>query len=177
MNELLQNITPKKRLYLLVGGLFLLFFAAYQFSFKNTITQYTRYQHHQRLLEAAKTAPAQINQLEKQLQQFEKIIKQTTYDKQLLFTTVNNFCRNNNLKLSHFEPEERGDYGNLEIITNQLEVQGDFTNIIRLTYILEYIKEIGYVASLNFELKKDKYSKKEFLSATLYLQYIEAKII
>lgn len=168
-----QNIPPKEKAIGLCISLFLTFLLAYQFSFKKTIGLYHQYQRNHSLLEQAQRAPQQIQQHKTQLASLDQQISRTTYNRAYLFESLNTFCQKHNLVLSHFHPEVRRQENDLEIITNQIEVRGNYHELLALTYELEFAKSLGHIASIKFKKEKDKRNKKTYLQATIFLQNIE----
>jgi hypothetical protein len=53
---------------------------------------------------------------------------------------------------------------------------GNFKNLMRLLYDLEYTEQLGKVVSASFQKKKDFTSQKEFLTLTFYLQIVRTHI-
>ena len=62
---------------------------------------------------------------------------------------------------------------NLE--TNVIEIEGSYTDMVRLIYEIEFIKNISKVTATYFIKQKDISTKKTRLTATIYLQNINIK--
>jgi len=64
------------------------------------------------------------------------------------------------------------DKNGYQLETNILELQGDFKQLTQLIYQIEYEYKISKIASVNYQLKTDLYTKRKDLILTLYLQNI-----
>lgn len=161
-----------KKLHILCISFLLLGVFAYLFSIKNTVDIYGDNKKKEVELMRLQSAPQQIAALESQLSNFENAINKHSYNREEIFESINTFCSSNNLKLSYFHPEQRENSNEIKIITNKIEVEGSYKNIVKLAYEIERIQELGHLSSLNFEKKKERRSKREYLTGILYLRHI-----
>jgi len=160
----------KNKLYILGGGLLLLTLCAYFFSIKNTFNLLKDNKIKEQKLSTLQSAPTQIATLKNQLSTFKTTINQKEYDREEIFKSINSFCTKNNLKLGKFYPEIREQSNDLEIIIDKIEVEGTYKNMVKLAYEIEHTQELGQMASLNFEKRKDRRNKRDFLIGELYLR-------
>ena len=54
-------------------------------------------------------------------------------------------------------------------------IGGNFSTLINLVYLLEQKYNLGKIASVNYQLKKDFKTKEMQLTATIFLQNIKKK--
>jgi len=163
----------KQRFQALILGISLLLIVAYFFSFRNTINAFTLSSNNSQALEEASSAPMQIKQLRNQLALLEESLVQSNYNRQALFEAVNTFCESHELKLDYFHPEQRYIHDDYQIITNKVEVEGAYKNIVELIYYLEQEQKLGHIASTNFERKEERRTKRKYLTAEIYIQNIQ----
>jgi len=163
----------KQRFQALCFGMVLLLVLAYLFSFRNTIAAYQLSKNNQLALEEASSAPQQIKQFQDQLSLLEVSLIQSDYNRQVLFEAVNTFCDAQSLKLDHFHPEQRYIHNDYEIITNKIEVEGVYKDIVELIYYLEQEQRLGHIASTNFVKKEERRTKRKYLTAEIYIQNIQ----
>ena len=170
--ETWTNLNPQQQIKVLAVGGILLLLGAYFFAIRTTVGLYSEYQHNKRILEQAAHAPAQIRGYQERLAQMSGSVGQRTYNREQLFATVNTFCREEGLSLTNFKPEVRRNLQDYELITNPIEVTGDFKDMVRLAYLLEHETQTGHIASASYIRKKDVRTKKIRLHGTLYLQNV-----
>ena len=161
-----------RKLFALAGGLLILSFLAYNFSIKNTIHLFYSLDENKEKIDRLSSAPTEIAALKSQLSKFKNSLNQRKYDREEIFKSINSFCSEQGIKLSKFHPEQRESAKDLEIITNKIEVEGNYKSIVNLAYEIEYIQELGHLASLNFEKRKDRRKKKEILVGVIYLRHL-----
>lgn len=146
---------------------------AYQFSIRRTIDNFQNWQANKISLQSAASAPVQIQEYQNQIASLEKNFKQVIYDRETLFEVVNTFCRENQLSLTNFPPEIRKEQNDYRIITNEIEVQGKYANMVRLAYELEFVKQLGHIASTTFKREQNRQTKRTELKGTIYLQNLQ----
>lgn len=173
--SIFQNIAPQQRFYYLLGGFAFLLIISYQFSISKTLEYYGKYSKNQQSLTAAASAPQQIQHYQKLLAGLAGNGQEGDYDRAHLFEVVNTFCRKNNLKLSQFPPEEERAQNDYQILTNQIEVEGNYVDMVKLGYELEFVKKLGHIASASFKQERDIRTRRRFLKGVFYLQHLTQK--
>ena len=154
-------------------------FFVYELAIKETINMYSTYSDAEKKITLAASAPMLASQLEKKLSQIElklgneNIKKQNTADALLELTT--NYCQNNHAVLREFPKTTITDQGDMTIETNQFVIEGNFSTLINLVYILEQKNKLGKVASVKYQLKKDFKTKEMALTAAIYVQNVKKK--
>ena len=58
-----------------------------------------------------------------------------------------------------------------DIIVNQIEVEGQFTDIVQLIYDLEYVHKIGSIVSLKYQSAYNRQAKKTVPYGKNYFKY------
>ncbi|KAA3624442.1 MAG: hypothetical protein DWQ02_23070 [Bacteroidetes bacterium] len=175
MFENLKKTSAQKKVIFLLAGLFLLLIIAYFAGFKKTIEAYRFYQENIAAFEQAEDAPVQIQSIKQRLTLLGNDVDDIDYDREKLFERVNTFCSREGIQLLGFDPEKRKEAEGYEIITTPVRVRGKYLDLVRLVYHLEAEQKVGYIASANFEMKKDRRRKKEFLECQLLIQNINKK--
>lgn len=173
MSILSINPRDRFRLLLLLACFFLILI--YQLSLKNTINVYHSYQQNRKAVESAENAPLLIKKYQTEIKKITEGIPQQIYNRKKVFELINLFCYNNDLSLMHFYPENREEQKEFYTITNKVDVQGSFINILKLCYYLEQEEQSGHLASCYFQIIKEKRKKKRKLNASLYLQYVQTR--
>ena len=127
----------------------------------------------------AANAPVMAAQLEKELMQMDvKIGSDSLKGKnsvQELRELVTNYCQMNQIVLREFPETTASEQEKLTVETNMFIVEGSFSSLVNLVYILEQKSKLGKVASTHYQLKKDLKSKDLVLTATIYLQNVKKK--
>lgn len=174
-----KDITYKKKNQLLIVAAALLVFTIYNFSIKKTIAAHSDCATAEEQILLAKNAPAMALQLEKELLQMDAKIGtdsiQSKESGQQLLGLVTNYCQNNRTVLREFPETIITEQEKLTVETNVFIVEGSFSSLISLVYILEQRAKVGKVAGVHYQLKKDLKSKEMVLTATIYLQNVKKK--
>lgn len=157
---------------LLIGATILLGGVIYFASIKRTVSYYQSYQNKKEQLSRVSNAATLITQYKTQLAQFEQK-NQKTYDREELLEAVTTFCREHRILVKTFPQAQRVKQNNYPIITNQIEVEGDYKEIVKLVYLLEHKEKLGSIGSVKFFTHKDRYKKKNFLRANIVLRNLE----
>ena len=174
---MLKNLTYKKKNKLIIIVAVLALYLIYAFAIKKTMASHSEYTKAESQIELAVSAPLMAAQLEKQLLQMDsKIGKQNKNGQnteQALLELITNYCQNNHSVLREFPETTVAQQGNLFIETNLFVVEGDFSSLINLVYLLEQKNKLGKIASVRYQLKKDFKTKEMALTAIIYLQNVK----
>ena len=174
---MLKNLTYKKKNKLLIAVALLIFYLVYVLAIKKTMASYDEYIKAENQIELAINAPKMAAQLEKQLLQMDsKIGKQNKNGQnteQALLELITNYCQNNHSILREFPETTMAQRGNLFIETNLFVIEGNFSSLINLVYLLEQKNKLGKIASVRYLLKKDFKTKEMALTAAIYLQNVK----
>jgi hypothetical protein len=171
-----RPFTYKQKNRLLLIGLFPLALFIYSFSLKKTITVIMQVREMEERIADASEAPSkslmlkgEINKLENRLTAYNK----KSNNEQGILDFVTGYCKSNETVLREFpemQAEEREGY---IIETHRFVVQGTFSSLLSLIYLLEQKNPLGNIASVNYALKKDPKTKEQLLLATIFLQNIK----
>lgn len=171
MLKQLDQYPPILKIKWMVVIISLLIFCAWKFSFSETWNLYSLYKKNKIQLNLVSSAPAQIAQLEAQIVQLENGLQAKAYNRKELFEEINNFCRNQNLQIVNFFPEQEEVVDGYKIITNRVQVTGSFKNIVQLTYFIEMGKKLGHISSSSIIKQTDLRSKQVSLVCDLFIQH------
>ena len=173
----LNNISYKKRNQWLSIGLLVFAVLIYLAAIQPTLELRSANKQLEAQLNLAKTAPADIKTFEMKSRAWENQInrnpKVDSIAAKTLVEAMSGFCEQNKLLLKEYPgvfTEENNDF---VIETNLLNIEGNYTNIIKLAYFLEYEEQLGRIASLRFETVQDRRTRRISLEAALYLQNIK----
>lgn len=130
-------------------------------------------------MEEAANAPVMTKQLEKELTRMDaKIGNHNTRQinvNETLLSLITNYCQSHHAILHEFPEATYAENGSLIVETNQFMVGGDFATLLNLVYLLEQKYNLGKIAAVNYQLKKDFKTGKMQLTASVFLQNIKKK--
>ncbi len=162
----------QRNLFLLGVGIFSLLLI-YLLSIRRTVGLYQTYRANQAAIERAASAPGEIARLEAQVGALQQNGLKV-YDQENLLVEVTRFCRSHDLLITTFPSSDRVVENSYPIITNTLEVQGAYKDMVRLVHLLEQKERLGSVSSLKFYTQKDRISKKTYLRLSIVLRNLGA---
>jgi hypothetical protein len=114
---------------------------------------------------------------QKQLNKIEKVISAdailTGKIQQMLIEKVNSICNANSLELTEVPAPVSYNQAGYEIITNQIEVEGDYLGLVSLINQMESQFERARIVSVNYYSKKNLQNNKYKLYARIYFQNIK----
>lgn len=158
-------------LFLLLATI-LLSGAVYYFSFLRTWGNYQTYRQTVQDINRAKNVQNEIAKYEQALAQWEQSSLQK-YDREKLLELVTNFCRTHQLLIKTYPEAERVKENGFPVVTNEIEVEGAFKDMVTLVYLLEHQEKIGSIASLQFFRHKDRRKRQEVLRGRIILRNLE----
>lgn len=130
-------------------------------------------------IERGESAPKLIGQMNQRLKvvqaRFNAYAMDSIKNREYLLQVVSDFCKKNNLVLKEFPQIALEEHQNIGISTNTIVAEGNYINLLKLLYKLEYKVGVGRPASVDFEKYYDFKRKKEILQLTIYLQTIVAR--
>ena len=171
---MIQNLTYRKKNYLLLVGFILLIATVYKLSISRTLDEVTMYETYMRQIEVGNTAHSQIWEYKKKLTFYENNLglfeTDSLHNHEQILVAVSEYCQKNNLTIEYFPAELKESYGDFSLSTHKIEVRGDFKGLLYLIYHLEKVEQLGRIASVQLEKKLDKKTKRIILTAAIYLQ-------
>lgn len=162
----------QRNLFLLGVGVFALLLI-YLVSIRQTLGLYRTYRVNRAAIARAASAPGEIARLEAQVAALQQNGLKV-YDQENLLVEVTRFCREHELLITTFPSSDRVVENGYPIITNTLEVQGGYKDMVRLVHLLEQRERLGSVGSLKFYTQKDRISKKTYLRLSIVLRNLAA---
>ncbi len=176
---MLQNLTYARKNQLLVIAFVMIVFLVYWLAIKKTINEDRQVSEAEKKIQMATSAPFMAGRLEKELMLMNKKIGNENIkgdnSLQTLLELVTNYCKNNHAVLREFPETNINKQEGLLIETNRFAVEGNFSTLINLVYLLEQKNKLGKVASVTYQLKKDIKTRENILICTLYLQNVKKK--
>ncbi len=171
-----SNLTYKQRnQYLLIGAV-LFAVVAYMTTVRNTIQLYKENSSMEVKIKKAEDAPSGIAELKKSLEELnEKLnhyLVDTTKDHEHTLEVVSEFCSKNRLTVKELPQKTITLEKDFTIITSTLNIEGGYSDLLKLLHELEYLQRIGRVSSVSWKSYIDSKTKKTILSMTIYLQNI-----
>ncbi len=153
----------------------LLLLAVYNASIRRTVKAAKTNGQLKSKIERAATAPSQIADLQNKLNSFQQTAIQP-YNREALLEAVTTFCRKKELLVKTFPEANSYQQENDQIITNEIEVEGNYTSIVELVYLLEQQEKLGSLSSLDFYKYKDRRLRKNTLRAKIVLRNLKDQI-
>jgi len=173
----LKELTYLRKNQLLIAAFVVLLFLVYSLAIKKTINESKQASDAEKKIELAANAPFMAAQLQKELMLMDEKIGdknlQGQNTAQTLLELVTNYCKNNHAVLREFPETNTSNQEGLIIETNRFVVEGNFSVLINLVYVLEQKNKLGKISSVVYQLKKDFKTKKNVLIATVYLQNVK----
>ena len=169
------NYKTKNKILLGIGLLLLLI--VYQLAIKKSIAAFSLNSSLKQQIEKAAGAPQKLALLEQQNLAYDAILANYkgngSNTQQLLLSAVTGYCQENNLLLKEFPKSIFKQESEYLVETNYFVLEGGFINTLRLIHHLEQKNRIGKIASVNYQVKKDQRTQKDFLNATIYIQNVK----
>ncbi|MEL6863592.1 MAG: hypothetical protein AAFP19_04195 [Bacteroidota bacterium] len=151
----------------LLGGLLI-----YSLSIRRTLQQRQQYLQTQANIDRAATASKDIAQYSAQLAKLKQTAQQP-YDRERLLETVTLFCREHDLLVRSFPEALRVVENGNTIITNQIDLEGAYKDMVALVYLIEQEQRLGSVSSFKCFTEKDRVTKKTKLLGRIILRNLE----
>ena len=171
-------MTQKNKNILLIIGLLLAIFIAYQYSFSKTFGISKEVAKLQNQKEAYQSAPAQLAALANKEKQLNEILKKNNVEGNSLQNNIlkvlNTLSENTTFTIITFEePHRYLDETTQKTTTSyNFTLQGDYKSLIDVIYSLEQKYSFGNIINVNFEKKKNFRTGKSFLQCQIMLQRI-----
>lgn len=173
-----MNIKQKNSI--LVIAILLLFWAAYQFSFSNTIELKNQYLSLKKEQKLYTNVAQKLTQLKQQNVYYDSILKlkkietESSFQNNLL-KTISAFTDTTNCTIVTFNKPHVFKTDNAQLNTFSFTINGNFSNITQLIYELEQHFKLGKIISVNFEKKKNYRRNTYFLECAILLQQVQQK--
>lgn len=172
-----NQLTYQQKNKWLLGGSLAFLVIVYLLAIRGTVGLYVQGGELEEKLGQAQGAPRQIAQLERKLAYWDQLASSlndsATNVQKELFTNVSKACNAHKVSLRTLEFTASEEKENHSIDTYQVVMEGSYRNLLSAVYELENKLGNGILSSLTFEKEKDRYTKKDYLIAKLYIQSIQ----
>ena len=164
----------KKNQILWIGGAALVLFI-YFFTISDTLDLISETNALEERTQQSADMPGTVVILKSQIAEIEKLMGASrdsgkTFQNELL-DVVSAYCKESGIVLKEFPaPVVHRDHS-YRVETSMFTIEGHFTGLVKLVYLLEQVKRIGRVASVEFVKGKNQ-AKKPVLWAIIYVQNI-----
>ena len=153
----------------------LAFLFAWYFSISETVSAYSECNAIEERLGQANDLPVQVAALQTQLKRMEQALgfrKDTaTGFQEILLKAVSGYCKEKGIVLKEFPSPVANTENGYVVETSMFTVEGDFTGVLKLVYLLEQKERLGRIASVEYKKAKNQ-SKKTVLLTTIYVQNV-----
>lgn len=173
---MLNNLTYKQKNWLLLAGIVFFSFIVYFMAIVKTIDMASQCAELEEQIKTAGNAPGEIARLEAKLQELDAkagVSSDNVEFQQALLERVTTYCSNNRVSLKEFPANHVYTSNEVEVETNQLKVEGGFSNLLNLVFSLEQTERIGRVISVCYETQTDVRTKRVSLTAKIYVQNVQ----
>ena len=163
----------QKRLIIISLGILVVLVSSWSFAFKKTWVNYAEVQKMRSNLNNAELSQKTIAHLTKQLEGLQVNYKQTpdSSNAKIIFKKISDLSdKHKGLKIVRFPNVHTHQFKKYNIETLEIELEGDFENLLKFIHELETERNIGRIVSSSFDLHKDIRTKKEFLRLTVHIQ-------
>ena len=144
----------------------------YNLSIRRTWETYKSYHKNKSHAALAISAPYEIEKYRRQLSTLQHSSIQP-YKREHLLERLTAFCRDHDLLIKSFPEAILLSEGVYQVITNQFELEGSYSDMVQLVYLLEEKEKLGNISSIKFYLYKDKIKKKELLRSHIILRNLK----
>lgn len=174
---MLKDLSYKKKNQFLLIGTILFFFIAYYMAFGKTISLFLECNSMKKQLSGLSGAPGRATALQQKLSELDQRLggKQLsdTNTQQVLLNVITNYCQSSKIVLREFPKAITKQEKDYLVETNFFTVEGGFSKLLNLVYLLEQKEKIGRLASVLFQAKEDVRTKVLSLTATIYVQNVK----
>ncbi|WP_378185619.1 hypothetical protein ACE939_10955 [Aquimarina sp. W85] len=168
----------QNKIILLILGLLLAYVLAYQFAISNTVALYTDNKMLNNDLQLAQESNVKYTTLKKKEQELNSILTTNNIDEHAiqnsLLKTLNYISKDIKFNIQKFEePHSHQDTETKEVTTTyNFTLEGDYSSLIQVVYLLEQSYSFGNIAHINFTKIKDYRTNKSSLHCKILLQKI-----
>ncbi len=173
----MKKLTNKHRFYLLVAGTLVALLLAYNMAISKTLELKKGCNKIEDELNAAGYAPARIAALNKKLAKIESLYGSDFEDldklQEKLLNHISQSCKQYELTLIELPSVHEFAQSDYVVKTFKIVVEGNYTNILKFIYDLEFKPALGRLASVKFSTETDYRYKNKKLFAQIIIQNIE----
>lgn len=173
---MLENLSYKKKFYLMLFGALLLSWLGFKLGIRKTLGIKQQLAHRQEQLTSIEDAPGRLEVIKGQLQEVDRLIGDASGDEAspYLIEKAASYCKRNKLVLNEIPRKHIFSKDELAVVTYQLKVQGSFKKLLQLLDELESNSTAGKLRSVDFVSEYNLRKKKKELFGIYYIQSVEA---
>ena len=170
----LKNLTYSTKMKLLPIAFLLGGLLVYSLAISNTVELSAQVSKLEKQVVRLSDAPLQIQILKQRLKEIEDRIgtHSGNISQEEIFQKLSIYCKQNALTIREFPLPHELSTDDYSVETYLLEVEGTYSRLLKMIYFLEQETYLGKISGLHFLLKKDKRSREEYLSLTIFLQTV-----
>lgn len=170
-------MTYKRKNQLLLGGFVFFGLLVFVVSIRPTWDLYSRNSYIKADLDAVQRAPKTIAQLEKELTFYTTILQSFGSNalerEQFILNRVSEVCKKHQVLLTALPASALSTQNNYELETRKIRIRGNFKNMLRVIYELEYKKPVGRISGVKFNLEEERKTKQLQLFTDFYIQNLK----
>lgn len=176
---MLNNKSNKEKLLFGSVGAFILILVIYQFTFKKTFEEIGKCNQLEERIVNGNNASDKIPEIEAKLRKLGSVPEDNADFEgsfhELLLNIVSEYCSQKKLQLVEFPEQHYYEENGIEVNTYKFVVEGRYTKLLKLLYMIETSGLQGNVASVDFTTEKNRKTKQLELYMTVYIQKINSK--
>ena len=172
---MLNNRSNKQKFILLSASLVVLIWICFEFSFSKTYTLWKECRRLEQQQALIKEIPEQLPVLTSKVEYLEKILGNSEGEdfSTLILDQVNTLCQKNGVRLKEIPEKHVFNGPNLIVETLDINLQGGFSDQLRLVSELEKSQSKARLRSLRLQLITNPTTGERKLQSTLFLQSIK----
>jgi len=174
---LLQNITYKQKVILLIVGFIVIIILVNKLAIQRTVNLKNQCESIINKLDEAKDAPLAIITIKKRLGFIDDVVGRNLLDADdvqvLILEKCIDYCTKNNLVLINLPRPHKYSDMNFDVQTCIVELEGGYTDLLKLVYLFEQKLSLGKIISISFVKEVDRFTKMDRLKLTIYIQNIK----
>lgn len=162
---------------LVILAIVVAFILCYMFAFSNTLAlkgEYEKLSEEQRLYD---NAPEQLAVLLKKQVYYDSILQKMnlgdTSIQNNLLRVLNIEAEKHKLKVVDFNTPHKAEINGNQLNTFDLKLEGNFTDLLKTIHTIEQKNSFGEVVHLHFQKNRNYRTRKDFLTARVFIQNIE----
>lgn len=176
---MLDKISYKSKVWLLLACFVLMLILVYQLAIKSTLIARQQFKELKQKEQYMQTAPAQIVDLEQKLVKVNAMISSSEKENknlhELILEKIGIYCQEHRLTIREYPQSHNFDQHEYILETNRITIEGSFIRLLKLLHYLEVGENIGRVMSVQFKGFFDRKLKRDRLQMTLFIQSISKK--
>lgn len=165
-----KGLTYKQKFFAIIFVIILLFFACYKKSFKHTLKAKNELALLESKLEGMENVYQEINYLDSQIEVIENTIGSGSDKPELVQKQLLNFISKNAINIVSIEDVHVYKDSQYDIYTNQIVLQGEYSDLLNTMYSIEKQFKESRIASANLYAKRDYKLNSDKLYLKLILQ-------